>query len=62
MSADAGLSRRLILQAGAASAAIGAPGLLLAQPKPIKVGLLHPRERGPGLQRRPVPSGRCHGH
>jgi branched-chain amino acid transport system substrate-binding protein len=42
MSADAGLSRRLILQAGAASAAIGAPGLLLAQPKPIKVGLLHP--------------------
>lgn len=42
MSSDAGLSRRLILQAGAASAAIGAPGLLLAQPKPIKVGLLHP--------------------
>ena len=36
------LSRRLILQAGAASAAFGAPGLLLAQPKPIKIGLVHP--------------------
>ena len=36
------LSRRLILQAGAATAALGAPGLLLAQPKPVKVGLLHP--------------------
>ena len=28
------LSRRLILQAGAASAVLGAPGMLLAQPKP----------------------------
>ena len=36
------LSRRLILQAGAASAVLGAPGLLLAQPKPVKIGLLHP--------------------
>jgi len=36
------LSRRLILQAGAASAAFGAPGLLLAQPKPVKIGLVHP--------------------
>ncbi|MEO8857060.1 MAG: ABC transporter substrate-binding protein [Burkholderiaceae bacterium] len=36
------LSRRSILQAGAASAVLGAPGLLLAQTKPIKVGLLHP--------------------
>ena len=36
------LSRRLILQAGAASAVLGAPGLLLAQPKPVKVGLVHP--------------------
>jgi branched-chain amino acid transport system substrate-binding protein len=36
------LSRRSILQAGAATAVLGAPGLLLAQPKPIKVGLLHP--------------------
>ncbi len=35
-------SRRLILQAGAASAVMGAPGLLLAQPKPVKIGLLHP--------------------
>lgn len=36
------LSRRLILQAGAASAVLGAPGILLAQPKPVKVGLVHP--------------------
>ena len=36
------LSRRLILQAGAASTVLGAPGLLLAQPKPVKIGLLHP--------------------
>ena len=36
------LSRRSILQAGAATAVLGAPGLLLAQPKPVKVGLLHP--------------------
>lgn len=35
-------SRRLILQAGAASAVMGAPGLLLAQPRPVKIGLLHP--------------------
>jgi branched-chain amino acid transport system substrate-binding protein len=36
------LSRRSILQAGAATAVLGAPGLLLAQSKPVKVGLLHP--------------------
>ena len=36
------LSRRLILKAGAATAALGAPGLLLAQAKPLKIGLLHP--------------------
>ena len=36
------LSRRLVLQAGAASAVLGAPGLLLAQTKPIKIGLVHP--------------------
>ena len=42
MTSQTRLSRRLILQAGAASAAFGAPGLLLAQPKPIKVGLVHP--------------------
>ena len=35
-------SRRLVIQAGAASAILGAPGLLLAQPKPVKIGLLHP--------------------
>lgn len=42
MTSNARLSRRLILQAGAASAVLGAPGLLLAQPKPVKIGLLHP--------------------
>lgn len=42
MTSQTRLSRRLILQAGAASAAFGAPGLLLAQPKPIKIGLIHP--------------------
>jgi branched-chain amino acid transport system substrate-binding protein len=40
------LSRRLILQAGAASAAIGAPGLLLAQTKPVRIGLIHPVSGG----------------
>ena len=35
MTTSSKLTRRLILQAGAASAALGAPGLLLAQPKPI---------------------------
>ncbi len=42
MTTSARVSRRLILQAGAASAALSAPGLLLAQPKPIKIGLIHP--------------------
>ncbi len=42
MTSQTRLSRRLILQAGAASAAFGAPGLLLAQPKPVKIGLVHP--------------------
>lgn len=40
------LSRRLILQAGAASAVLGAPGFLLAQPAAIKVGLVHPVSGG----------------
>ena len=40
------LSRRLILQAGAASAVLGAPGVLLAQPAAIKVGLVHPVSGG----------------
>jgi branched-chain amino acid transport system substrate-binding protein len=42
MNPHARLSRRLVLQAGAASAVLGAPGLLLAQPKPLKIGLIHP--------------------
>lgn len=42
MTSQARLSRRLILQAGAASTVLGAPGLLLAQPKPVKIGLIHP--------------------
>ena len=35
MTSDVRVSRRLILQAGAATTAFGAPGLLLAQPAPI---------------------------
>jgi branched-chain amino acid transport system substrate-binding protein len=31
-----------VLQAGAATSVLGAPGLLLAQPKPVKIGLVHP--------------------
>ena len=46
MTTDTRLSRRLILQAGAAGAALGAPGLLLAQPAPIKIGLVHPVSGG----------------
>jgi branched-chain amino acid transport system substrate-binding protein len=42
MNPHARLSRRLVLQAGAASTVLGAPGLLLAQPKPVKIGLVHP--------------------
>lgn len=40
------VSRRTILQAGAASAVLGAPGLLLAQPAPVKIGLVHPVSGG----------------
>jgi branched-chain amino acid transport system substrate-binding protein len=36
------LSRRLVLQAGAATTILGAPGLLMAQPRAIKIGLIHP--------------------
>ncbi len=36
------ISRRLLIQAGAASAVMGAPGLLLAQAATVKVGLIHP--------------------
>ncbi len=42
MNLQARLSRRLVLQAGAAGAVLGAPGLLLAQPRPVKIGLVHP--------------------
>ena len=40
------VSRRLILQAGAATTALGAPGLLLAQARPVKIGLVHPVSGG----------------
>ncbi|MGB3071044.1 MAG: ABC transporter substrate-binding protein [Ottowia sp.] len=39
---SATISRRHLLQAGAASTVMGAPGLLLAQPAGVKIGLLHP--------------------
>ncbi|MES2482660.1 MAG: ABC transporter substrate-binding protein [Pseudomonadota bacterium] len=42
MNRNARLSRRLVLQAGAASTILGAPGLLLAQARPVKIGLVHP--------------------
>ena len=42
MTSTTHFSRRLVLQAGAASAVLGAPGLLMAQARPVKVGLLHP--------------------
>ena len=42
MTSQTRISRRLVLQAGAAATALGAPGLLLAQPAPIKMGLIHP--------------------
>jgi branched-chain amino acid transport system substrate-binding protein len=42
MNQNARLSRRLVLQAGAASTILGAPGLLMAQPRPVKIGLIHP--------------------
>ena len=47
MSATTPSSRRHVLQAGAAgAAAIAAPGLLLAQPKAIKIGLVQPVSGG----------------
>jgi hypothetical protein len=39
---DSRLSRRTVLKAGAATTVLGAPGLLLAQPAAVKVGLVHP--------------------
>ncbi len=46
MTSQARVSRRLVLQAGAAASALGAPGLLLAQPRSIKIGLVHPVSGG----------------
>jgi branched-chain amino acid transport system substrate-binding protein len=46
MTSQARVSRRLVLQAGAAASALGAPGLLLAQARPIKIGLVHPVSGG----------------
>ena len=42
MTMNSRMSRRLVLQAGAATTILGAPGLLLAQPRPVKIGLVHP--------------------
>ncbi len=42
MTSSASFSRRRLLQVGAVSTVMGAPGLLLAQPAPIKVGFIHP--------------------
>jgi branched-chain amino acid transport system substrate-binding protein len=42
MNQNARLSRRLVLQAGAASTILGAPGLLMAQARTVKIGLIHP--------------------
>ena len=36
------ISRRTVVKAAAASTLPGAPGLLLAQARPVKVGLIHP--------------------
>ena len=35
-------SRRTVLKAGAATTVLGAPGLLLAQARSVKIGLIHP--------------------
>jgi branched-chain amino acid transport system substrate-binding protein len=42
MTSHSRVSRRLVLQAGAASTILGAPGLLFAQTKTVKIGLIHP--------------------
>lgn len=46
MTSQARISRRLVLQAGAATSVLGAPGLLFAQARPIKIGLVHPVSGG----------------
>ena len=44
--ADSRFSRRTVLKAGAATTVLGAPGLLLAQPAAVKIGLVHPVSGG----------------
>ena len=47
MSTSHDISRRSLVKAGAAATAVlGAPGLLLAQAKPVKIGLVHPVSGG----------------
>ena len=47
MSTSHDISRRSLVKAGAAATALlGAPGLLLAQAKPVKIGLVHPVSGG----------------
>ena len=47
MSTSRDISRRTLVKAGAAASAfLGAPGLLLAQAKPVKIGLVHPVSGG----------------
>jgi branched-chain amino acid transport system substrate-binding protein len=46
MNSQARNARRLVLKAGAASSVLGAPGLLFAQPAPVKIGLVHPVSGG----------------
>ena len=40
------ISRRSILKAGALGSTLVAPGLLLAQARPVKIGLVHPVSGG----------------
>jgi branched-chain amino acid transport system substrate-binding protein len=40
------LSRRTVVKAAAASTVLGAPGLLMAQPAAVKIGLVHPVSGG----------------
>ncbi len=40
------VSRRSLIKAGAATAVLGAPGVLLAQAKPVRLGLVHPVSGG----------------
>jgi len=46
MTSPARISRRQLLQAGAATSVLGAPALLKAQPAPVRIGLVHPVSGG----------------